>query len=209
MVKRTKFAIVEAFNVLIEVKPFEDISVMDIVREADVSKATFYRYFKDKYDVMNSNYKELLDEFSKRCGGVGWLCNKPYSGTVVINDYGKEHLETGKLIVYTSADSVFQIAAHEELYPPEKLYEFCRIARELLVGDLGVGRVIARPFVGSGKGRFSRTGRRRDFSLEPISPSILDVMKEAGYETLGVGKIEDIFAGKGLTGSNHAAGNPA
>jgi len=149
----------------------------------------------------------LLDEFSKRCGGVGWLCNKPYSGTVVINDYGKEHLETGKLIVYTSADSVFQIAAHEELYPPEKLYEFCRIARELLVGDLGVGRVIARPFVGDPEKGFTRTSNRHDFSLEPYGRTMLDAIKESGKDVIAVGKITDIFAGRGVTESLFTHGN--
>ena len=152
--------------------------------------------------------KDVMDAFEAAIG-TKTLGNKPASGTAILDELGEEHMKTGYPIVYTSGDSVFQIAAHEEIVPVDRLYEMCRIARAQLQGRHGVGRVIARPFVGSGKGRFSRTGRRRDFSLEPISPSILDVMKEAGYETLGVGKIEDIFAGKGLTGSNHAAGNPA
>ena len=152
--------------------------------------------------------KEVIDAFEAAIG-TKILGNKPASGTVILDELGEEHMRTGYPIVYTSGDSVFQIAAHEELYPLPKLYEMCEIARKQLQGKHGVGRVIARPFIGTGKGHFSRTGGRRDFSLKPIAPTILDVLKEAGYETLGVGKIEDIFAHQGLTGSNHAAGNPA
>ena len=141
--------------------------------------------------------KEILDEFSKRVGR-GVICNKPYSGTAVINDYGDEHVKTGDLIVYTSADSVFQIAAHEDLVPNETLYEYCRIAREILVGDHGVGRVIARPFIGE-NGNYKRTANRRDFSLEPPTDTMLDVLKKNGFDTVAVGKISDIFAGKGVT----------
>ena len=141
--------------------------------------------------------KEILDEFSKRTGR-GVLCNKPYSGTAVINDFGDEHMRTGDLIVYTSADSVFQIAAHEDLVPNETHYEYCRIAREILVGEHGVGRVIARPFVGS-NGEYKRTANRRDFSLEPPKDTMLDVLKKNGLSTVAVGKISDIFAGKGVT----------
>lgn len=140
--------------------------------------------------------KELLDEFS-RLTGRGVLCNKPYSGTEVIKDYGEEHLKSGALIIYTSADSVFQIAAHESIVPPETLYEYCRIARKLLVGDLGVGRVIARPF--EGEYPFKRTPRRHDFSLEPPKDTVLNELKNKGLDVIGVGKINDIFAGKGLT----------
>ena len=139
---------------------------------------------------------EILNEFS-RLTGRGVLCNKPYSGTEVIKDYGDEHLKTGDLIVYTSADSVFQIAAHESIVPPEKLYEYCRIARELLKGDYGVGRVIARPF--EGEYPFTRTPRRHDFSLEPSENTVLDELKADGFDVIGVGKIHDIFAGRGLT----------
>ncbi|MBR4082639.1 MAG: phosphopentomutase [Clostridia bacterium] len=135
--------------------------------------------------------------------------NKPASGTAILDELGEEHMKTGKVIVYTSADSVFQIACHEEIYPPEKLYEMCRIAREMLQGDLGVGRVIARPFVGTGKGQFVRTSGRKDFSMDPIGPTLLDAIQASGMESLGVGKIEDIFNFRGITGSNHAAGNPA
>ncbi len=141
--------------------------------------------------------QEFLDAFSKRVGR-GLICNKPYSGTQVINDYGDEHVKTGDLIVYTSADSVFQIAAHEEVVPLETLYEYCHIAREMLTGDLGVGRVIARPFVGT-SGNYTRTPHRHDYSLEPPKTTMLDQLKAAGKEVLGVGKIRDIFEGKGLT----------
>ena len=141
--------------------------------------------------------KELLDEYSRRTGR-GILCNKPYSGTEVIKEFGEEHLKTGDLIVYTSADSVFQVAAHEEIVPIEELYRDCEIARELLQGEHGVGRVIARPFVGEA-GNFSRTPRRHDYSLLPPKTTMLDVLKEAGYATRGVGKIYDIFAGKSIS----------
>lgn len=125
------------------------------------------------------------------------LCNKPYSGTDVIRDYGEEHVRTGKLIVYTSADSVFQIAAHEDIVPVEELYKYCEIAREILVGEHGVGRVIARPFVGEAP-NFQRTTNRHDFSLLPPRDTMLDVLQKEGYDTYGVGKIYDIFAGKGI-----------
>jgi len=141
--------------------------------------------------------KEVLDEFSKAVGR-GVLCNKPYSGTEVIKDYGDEHVKTGDLIVYTSADSVFQIAAHEDVVPLEELYDICRKARKILVGKHGVGRVIARPFIGS-NGNYTRTAHRHDFSLEPPSVTMLDQLKEAGKDVLAVGKINDIFAGKGIT----------
>ena len=152
--------------------------------------------------------KDVMDAFEAAIG-TKTLGNKPASGTEILDELGEEHMKTGYPIVYTSGDSVFQIACHEDIYPIEKLYEMCEIARAQLQGKHGVGRVIARPFVGTGRGHFKRTGHRRDFSLTPIAPSVLDVLKEAGYETLGVGKIEDIFAHQGLTGSNHAAGNPA
>ena len=130
--------------------------------------------------------------------GRGVLANAPWSGTEVINVYGDEHVRTGDLIVYTSADSVFQIAAHEDVVPPETLYEYCRIARKLLQGKHGVGRVIARPFVGT-SGSYKRTANRHDFSLEPPKQTLLDAVKAAGMDTLAVGKIHDIFAGRGDT----------
>ena len=149
--------------------------------------------------------RELLDEFSRRTGR-GVICNLPYSGTEVIADYGEEHLRTGDLIVYTSADSVFQIAAHEDLVPPEELYRYCRIARELLVGEHGVGRVIARPFIGEA-GHFTRTANRHDFSIEPPRDTLLDALKAAGREVIGIGKIGDIFVGRGLTESHYTHSN--
>ncbi len=141
--------------------------------------------------------EDVLSEFSRRTGR-GVLCNKPYSGTDVIRDYGKQHVETGDLIVYTSADSVFQIAAHEDVVPPEKLYEYCRIAREILCGDNAVGRVIARPFEGEYP-EFRRTANRHDFSLEPPKETLLDALKKSGKTVFAIGKIYDIFAGKGIS----------
>ena len=141
--------------------------------------------------------QEILDEFSRRTGR-GILCNRPYSGTEVIRDYGDEHVRTGKLIVYTSADSVFQVAAHESVIPIEKQYEYCQIARDLLQGEHGVGRVIARPFTGE-SGNYTRTVRRHDYSLLPPSVTMLDQLQEKGLTVIGVGKIKDIFAGKGVT----------
>lgn len=140
---------------------------------------------------------EVLEEFT-RLTGYGVLCNKPYSGTQVIADYGNEHLKTGKLIIYTSADSVFQIAGHEELIPVEKLYEVCEIARKMLTGEHGVGRVIARPFIGEYP-NFKRTANRRDFSLEPTGKTVLDALVENGHDVISVGKIYDIFAHRGIS----------
>ncbi len=141
--------------------------------------------------------EEVLSAFRAETGR-GVLCNKPYSGTAVISEYGDEHMRTGDLIVYTSADSVFQIAAHEDLVPPETLYEYCRIARRILTGKHAVGRVIARPFIGT-SGNYTRTANRRDFSLECPSPTLLDDVVAAGQEVRAVGKIADIFASRGVT----------
>ena len=141
--------------------------------------------------------EEVLAPF-REATGRGVLANAPWSGTAVIDEYGPEHMRTGDLIVYTSADSVFQIAAHEEIVPPEQLYEYCRIARKILQGKHGVGRVIARPFVGQ-PGSFKRTSNRHDFSLEPPGKTLLDAVKEAGLSSIAVGKIYDIFAGVGTT----------
>lgn len=148
--------------------------------------------------------KEVIDKFEKATGRKV-LCNKPYSGTKVIADYGQEHVKTGALIVYTSADSVFQIAAHESVVPVEELYRYCEIAREILVGDYAVGRVIARPF--EGEHPYVRTSRRHDFSLVPPTETLLDKLKAAGKDVIGVGKIYDIFAGKGLTEQDRTIGN--
>ena len=149
----------------------------------------------------------FIEAFEK---AIGHRCidNKAASGTVILEELGAEHMANHMPIVYTSADSVFQIACHEEIFSTDKLYEFCRIAREMLQGELGVGRVIARPFYGS-PGHFIRSGGRRDFSLPPCGRTLADAVKEAGMESIGVGKIEDIFAHQGLTQSDHAAGNPA
>ncbi len=141
--------------------------------------------------------EEILKEFSEKTGR-GVLCNLPYSGTQVIEDYGKQHQESGDLIVYTSADSVFQIAAHEDVVPLETLYDYCKIAREILKGEHAVGRVIARPFV-TENGKFKRTANRHDFSLLPPKTTLLDSLKAAGKDVVAVGKISDIFAGKGVT----------
>ena len=148
---------------------------------------------------------EIISAFEKATGR-GVLCNKPYSGTDVIRDYGEEHLKTGKLIVYTSADSVFQIAAHEDIIPPELLYDYCLKARKILVGEHGVGRVIARPFI-TENGAFKRTKNRRDFSIEPPKETLLDALKSAGLDVIAIGKIEDIFAKRGITASYHTASN--
>ena len=158
--------------------------------------------------------REILDAFEK-VTGRGCLCNKPCSGTAVIRDYGEEQMKTGKWIVYTSADSVFQVAAHEDVIPLEELYEGCRKARAILRGKHGVGRVIARPYVGNPEQGFTRTANRHDYSLVPPVPTMMDAIKEAGLDVIAVGKIHDIFAGKGDTefvynksnadGMNHTA----
>lgn len=148
--------------------------------------------------------EEIISEFERQTG-CKTLCNKTYSGTEVIADYGEEHIKTGKLIVYTSADSVFQIAAHTDVVPLEKLYEYCRIARKILVGEHAVGRVIARPF--NGEYPFTRTADRRDFSVEPPEETILDKLKSNNYDVISVGKISDIFANRGITESYYTHSN--
>ena len=150
---------------------------------------------------------DVIEAF-QRAVSRGVLGNKPASGTAILDELGVEHLRTGDLIVYTSGDSVFQIAAHEELVPPDLLYDYCLRARDILSGEHAVARVIARPFVGQ-PGAFTRTGNRKDFSLPPPQPTLLDALSKAGHEVMGVGKIEDIFDMRGLTTSNHAAGNAA
>lgn len=148
---------------------------------------------------------EIISEF-ERTTGRKVLCNKPYSGTEVIKDYGQDHMKTGALIVYTSADSVFQIAAHEDVVSPQKLYEYCKIARGILTGKNAVGRVIARPFVGEYPD-FKRTANRHDFSLAPPELTMLDQLVENGKDVLSVGKIVDIFAGRGITEFIRTKGN--
>ena len=147
---------------------------------------------------------DVIEEFEKRTGRKV-LCNKPYSGTEVIKDYGEEHIKTGALIVYTSADSVFQIAAHEDVVPVPELYKYCEIAREMLQGEHCVGRVIARPF--TGEYPFTRTADRHDYSLIPPHTTMLDCIKDAGLATISVGKIYDIFAGKSVSESNRTTSN--
>ena len=149
---------------------------------------------------------DVIAEFERRTGRAT-LCNLPYSGTDVLKDYGEEHLRTGALIVYTSADSVFQIAAHEDVVPVKELYRYCEIARELLAGEHAVGRVIARPFVGTCRDDFKRTTNRHDYSLKPPAPTMLDALRDAGKDVIGVGKIFDIFAGQGLTEKIRTSGN--
>lgn len=149
--------------------------------------------------------RSIISAFEKATGRRV-ICNKPYSGTDVIRDYGDEHVKSGALIVYTSADSVFQIAAHEDVVPLEQLYEYCRIARGILVGDHAVGRVIARPFNGE-SGNYKRTANRRDFSIEPPRATMLDAISGAGLDVIAVGKITDIFAARGMTESILTHGN--
>ena len=149
---------------------------------------------------------EVIDPFLEETGFDGILGNKPASGTVIIEELIDKHLETGNPIVYTSADSVFQVAAHEDVIPIERLYEVCEIARDILTGEHGVARVIARPFVGE-PGSLERTDRRKDFSLEPPEPTLLNILEDAGQDVIGVGKIIDIFAGSGVTESDHVIDN--
>lgn len=149
--------------------------------------------------------QEVVDKF-KEATGLDLLCNKPYSGTQLLLDFGREHVETGKPIVYTSADSVFQIAAHEDIIPLEKLYEICEKSREFLQGEHGVGRVIARPFKGEYPDYY-RTSGRHDFSLVPSKDTALDVLMQNGFATIGVGKIYDIFAGKGVSETHRTGPN--
>lgn len=149
---------------------------------------------------------ELMREFEAKIGR-GTLANRPSSGTEIIKELGEEHVRTGKPIVYTSADSVFQIAAHEEVIPVPELYEICKIARELLKGKHAVGRVIARPFIGTSADNFTRTDNRRDFSRTPDSDTVLDKLYAAGLDVWSVGKIDDIFVHRGINRKNHTLGN--
>ena len=149
----------------------------------------------------------FVKKFEKKTGGRKCLCNKPYSGTEVIKDYGEEHMKTGALILYTSADSVCQIAANESIVPVEELYEYCRMAREMLTGDMAVGRVIARPFEGTNKDDFKRTTRRHDFALSPFEDTMLDKITNSGKEVISIGKIVDIFNNRGITKFYRTTGN--
>ena len=151
---------------------------------------------------------EILEQLSAACDGKKMLCNKPYSGTQVIHDYGREQEETGGLIVYTSADSVLQIAANEADVPVERLYDYCRAARKIMQGEHGVGRIIARPYVGSYP-NYERTAHRHDFSLDPTGDTMMDALVRQGHEVIAVGKISDIFAGRGVTRSTGVNENNA
>ena len=153
--------------------------------------------------------EEMLQEWlcrANRSTNAGWLGNYPSSGTAILDELGEEHMKTGAPIVYTSADSVFQIAAHEDVIPIPELYKLCEIARELLVGDLFIGRVIARPFVGK-PGAFTRTKNRKDYAIPPVGKTLLDALEERGQYTLGIGKIEDIFCNRGVKYVNHTTNN--
>ena len=183
------------------------------LRELSVGKDTTTGHFEIAGIVSKTPFptypngfpKEIIEKFEKATGRKV-LCNKPYSGTQVIKDYGREHIKTGDLIVYTSADSVFQIAAHEDVVPPEKLYEYCRVARQILQGNNAVGRVIARPFIGEYP-NFERTPNRHDFSLVPPEGTMRDNIKKAGKSVIAVGKIGDIFAHTGTTEEIPTKGN--
>ena len=150
--------------------------------------------------------KDIIEEFEKRTNRkvVG---NKPASGTEILDEYGEHQMKTGDVIVYTSADSVFQIAAHEEVIPLDELYKMCEIAREIMMGDNAVARVIARPYIGKKKGEFERTSNRRDYSLNPFEKTVLDYIKESNLDVIAVGKIEDIFNGQGITEAIHTKDN--
>ncbi|WP_024620764.1 phosphopentomutase [Metaclostridioides mangenotii] len=150
--------------------------------------------------------KDIIEEFEKQTGRkvVG---NKPESGTVILDEYGEHQMKTGDVIVYTSADSVFQIAAHEEIIPLEELYSMCKIARKIMSGDNAIARIIARPYIGEKKGNFERTSNRRDYSVDPFDNTVLDNIKSAGHDVIAVGKIEDIFNGQGITEAVHTKDN--
>lgn len=164
-------------------------------------------YLKEPFPVFPEGFPpEVIQKF-KELTGLDVLANKPASGTAVIQEYGEEHMRTGKPIVYTSADSVFQIAAHEDIIPIEKLYELCKISRKMLVGEYGVGRVIARPFIGERAGEFQRTSRRHDFPRYPESDTMMDKLLSAGFEVYATGKIDDLFGNRGISVTNHTTNN--
>lgn len=167
---------------------------------AGLTLATPFRTYPNGFPT------HIIDAFVKRIGRDGVLGNCVASGTQIIQELGDEHVRTGKPIVYTSADSVFQVAAHEEVIPLDELYRICEIARDMLQGDDLVGRVIARPFLG-GNGSYTRTENRKDYAVEPLRDTILDALHGAGYETIGVGKIEDIFCHRGITTVDHTKNN--
>ncbi len=164
-------------------------------------------YLEQPFPVFPNGFPPAVIDKFKELTGLEVLANKPASGTVVIQEYGEEHMRTGKPIVYTSADSVFQIAAHEGIIPLEKLYELCKIARNMLVGEYGVGRVIARPFIGSKAGDFERTSHRRDYPRYPDSDTMMDKLISSGFEVYATGKIDDLFGHRGISVTNHTTNN--
>ena len=164
-------------------------------------------YLEKAFPVYPNGFPpEVIDEFTRRTG-LGVLGNKAASGTDIIKELGEEHMRTGKPIIYTSADSVFQIAAHEEIIPIERLYEICQISRDMLVGEHGVGRVIARPFLGTDAEDFYRTSRRHDLPRFPESPTMMDKLISAGLEVYATGKIDDLFGNRGISKTNHTTNN--
>ena len=164
-------------------------------------------YSKEKFPTYPNGFpQEIIDEFCEKTGVKGVLGNEVASGTEIIKRLGDEHIKTKKPIIYTSADSVFQIACHEDVFAPDELYRLCEVAREILKGKHGVARVIARPFVGE-NGNYTRTSNRRDFSLKPTESNLLSYMKKSGYDVIAIGKIEDIFAGVGITEAIHTKDN--
>lgn len=211
--ERQGFFHIDGVRIAGERKQIEPIGTYARMTEASQGKDTTIGHWEiagviseKPLPVYPKGFPEDIIKAFEEATGRGVLCNRPYSGTEVIKDYGEEHVKTGDLIVYTSADSVFQIAAHEEVVPPEKLYEYCKMARKILTGKHGVGRVIARPFVGE-PGTYTRTSNRHDFSLEPPKDTMLDVLKKKGLSVIGIGKIHDIFAGRGLTEFSYTNGN--
>ena len=205
---------------ILNIDGFEDLKILDSFKgsvakciEQSKGKDTTTGHWEISGLVLDKpfpTYKNgfpssIIQKFEQKTGRKV-IGNYAASGTEIIKELGKEHVETGNLIIYTSADSVFQVAAHEEIIPLEELYNICRIARDMLQGEHGVGRVIARPFIGE-EGNFVRTGNRKDFSLEPYKDTLLDYVKNSGREVYAIGKIEDIFVNKGITKSNHTKNN--
>lgn len=164
-------------------------------------------YLKEPFPLFPDGFPPAVIKKFKELTGLDVLANKPASGTVVIQEYGEEHMRTGKPIVYTSGDSVFQIAAHEDVIPLEKLYELCQISREMLKGEFGVGRVIARPFIGAKAGEFERTNHRRDYPRYPESDTMMDKLISNGFEVFATGKIDDLFGHRGISVTNHTTNN--
>ncbi|MDO9088164.1 MAG: phosphopentomutase [Anaerolineaceae bacterium] len=164
-------------------------------------------YLQKPFPVFPDGFPPALINKFTSMTGLEVLANVAASGTEIIQEYGEEHIRTGKPIVYTSADSVFQIAAHEDIIPIERLYELCRISREILVGEYGVGRVIARPFTGKKVGEFQRTSRRHDYPRYPETDTMMDKLLSAGFDVYATGKIDDLFGNRGISVTNHTTNN--